>query len=303
MSNFFRGASLKKLITFLGIGIAAFIIFILSFKIVPTGYTGVRVRLRQAYNENLSAGWHWKIPFVDEIKLVNNKQQDYKIDTQIWGETSERAELYYTQITVSYRLEAAYSSFWISSVDNYKDTLFTGGLVTSAIKNMSKQYNNVDATNRALIEPKTTELLQQAFNEKYGEGKVTIIKVTIGDINFTDSYNAAVANKQTAQLQYEAQQIENQKAIEMAQANAEVQRTTAQGAADAAIIEANAEAEANAIREKSLTPSVLEYEVIKRWDGRLPMFGSGNGFMPVIDVSKYTDGSAETTPTGPVATN
>ena len=115
--------------------------------------------------------------------------------------------------------------------------------MTSAIKNMSKQYNNVDATNRALIEPKTTELLQQAFNEKYGEGKVTIIKVTIGDINFTDSYNAAVANKQTAQLQYEAQQIENQKAIEMAQANAEVQRTTAQGAADASIIETNSEAE------------------------------------------------------------
>ena len=93
----------KKLIIG-GIIVAALILIIAnSFKIVPTGYTGVRVRLGQVSAENIEPGIALKIPVIETIRLVNNKQQDITIDGQIWSETSERAALYYEGINITYR--------------------------------------------------------------------------------------------------------------------------------------------------------------------------------------------------------
>ena len=81
--------------------VAAVIILIANaFKIVPTGYTGVRVRFGQVSSESIPSGIALKIPFIENIRLVNNKQQDVTIDGQIWSETSERTALYYEGINI-----------------------------------------------------------------------------------------------------------------------------------------------------------------------------------------------------------
>lgn len=273
-----------------------------SIRIVPTGRTGVRTRLGQVQEENIPAGLVFKIPFVDDIRYVDNRQQDYSYDTQIWGETGEQAEIFYEGITVSYRIEPTYSSWWVANVANYDEVIQSGGLLSSAVKNTSKQFTNIDSTNRAVVEPKITESLQQSFDEKYGEGKITIIKVTVGNINFQQSYNDAIAAKQEAQINYEAQQIENKKAREKAQADADVKRTNAQADADALLIQANAEAEANKIREASLTPNIIQYEIVTRWDGRLPIV-SGEA-KPIIDITGIVNGEeSDTSTTAPDETD
>lgn len=84
-----------------------------------------------------------------------------------------------------------------------------------------------------------------------------------------------------AQLQYERQQIENETSIQIANAEAEQKRIAAQADADRQVIAAQAEADAilavaeaqataNRKLSASLTDSLIEYEKVQAWDGKLP---------------------------------
>ncbi len=283
--------------------IAALLLIADSIKIVPTGYTGVRVRLGQVAQENISSGITLKIPFIDTVRLVNNKQQDVTIEGQIWSETSERTALYYEGINITYRINSGRSAWLVANVNDYEHTLLTSSFVSSSVKTASKQFSAIDATNRGIIEPAIAQALQASVDEKYGEDTITIIKVVVNNADYEDSYNQVIAEQQAAQIRYQTQQIENQRSIEQAEAQATVTRTSAQAQADALLIAAEAEAEANSIREESLTPNIIRYETITRWDGRLPMIQSGEdgGIIPMIDMSSVTDEAASSPVTAPAA--
>ena len=283
--------------------IAALLLIADSFKIVPTGYTGVRVRLGQVAQENISSGITMKIPFIDAVRLVNNKQQDVTIEGQIWSETSERTALYYEGINITYRINSGRSAWLVANVNDYEHTLLTSSFVSSSVKTASKQFTAIDATNRGIIEPAIAQALQASVDEKYGEDTITIIKVVVNNADYEDSYNQVIAEQQAAQIRYQTQQIENQRSIEQAEAQATVTRTSAQAQADALLIAAEAEAEANSIREESLTPNIIRYETITRWDGRLPMIQSGEdgGIIPMIDMSSVMDEAASAPVTAPAA--
>ena len=259
-----------------------------SFTIVPTGYTGVRTTFGQIDSNVVSPGFAFKIPYVQSIQKVNNKQQDVSFKSKIWSETSERTAIYFENITVTYTIGANKSAWIYANVSNYKKALVSDGIVASSIKAASKQFNSTDATNRSLIEPLAQEMLQKSLNEKYGEDVVFINKIVIDNIDFEDSYNQAIAAKQTAQLAYEQQQIENQRSIERAAAEAEVKKTQAQAEADAKMIsaqanadamriEADAEADANQKITSSLTEEILRKMYYDTWDGVLPSVYGADG--------------------------
>ena len=269
--------------------IAGVIMFVLSFSfvIIPTGYTGVRTTFGQIDQVSVQNGFNFKIPFVQSINLVNNKQQDIEISGQIWSESKEQVQVYYNKITITYQINPEKSAWIYANVSNYKASLVSSSIVSSAIKTASKQVETADATNRGVIEPVAKECLQEALDEKYGENVVTINRVTIGDANFEDAYNQAIAERQTAQIAYEKQQIENKQAIEKAEADATVKKTEAQAEADAKIITAESEAKANQLLEESLTDSVLKQMYIEKWNGELPKVSSDSGVM--IDIGNISD--------------
>lgn len=266
--------------------VAGLAIFILanSIVVIPTGYTGVRTTFGQVDEATVQNGFNWKIPFVQKIKKINNKQQDIVFEGQIWSETSERTALYYDQVTVTYQINPEKSAWIYANVSNYEDNLVTQSIVASAIKTSSKTLSSEDATNRGLIEPLALSNIQSALDEKYGESVVNINKVVISDADFEDSYNQAIAQKQTTQLAYEQQQIENQKKIEAAEADAKVKTTNAQAEADAAVIKAQGEADANKLLNDSLTSKILQEMYLEKWDGALPKVTLSDGNGTMVDI-------------------
>ena len=284
-----RYVSWPKVITCGILFILLLITFFTSFTIIPSGKTGVKERFGIVEEKNLNPGIVWHLPWgIESINIVNNRQRDKVIESQVWCETSERTEIYYENITITYKIEEAKSAYLVKYVQDYEKSMFSVSLVSSALKTTSKQFSSTDATNRALIEPVFAQELQKAFDDKYGPDTITVIKTVIGNADFRDDYNAAIANKQTAQIQYEAQQIENQRLIELAEAENNIKIQNANADAEAELIAAQAYADANAIREKSLTPTIMNYEIIKTWDGRLPMFGNSS-FTPVLDVGSLME--------------
>lgn len=84
-----------------------------------------------------------------------------------------------------------------------------------------------------------------------------------------------MAINRVIQSTQEAEQAENKvKQIE-AEARQEVAR--AEGKAQAILAEAKAQAEANKILGESLTPELVRYKMVEKWEGKLPTVSGGEG--------------------------
>ena len=239
------------------------------FKIVPTGYTGVRTTLGQVSEQTVNKGFNLKIPFVQNIKLVNNKQQDTKVDAEVWGETTEKTPVFASDIIVTYQINGSKSA-WLYTTVSDPNNLIEQSLVASAIKSSMVELSVKDVTNRSKIEPSVKEALQTSLDEKYGENTISILKIVINNMDFETSYNEAIAAKSIAQQAYEKQLIENENAIAKAEADKKVAVENAEAKAQATLIEAQAEADANKLLVESLTDTVLRSKFYEKWDGKLP---------------------------------
>lgn len=241
----------------------------MSIQVIPTGYTGVKTTFGQISDEVLPQGFNFKIPFIQSIKKVNNKQQDKLIETQIWGETIEKTPVYASETIVTYQIMPD-AAAWIFANISDTDNIITESLVASAEKSAMVELSVNEVTNRAKVEPLTKEKLAQSINEKYGEGKISIVKVVINQMDFEEAYNEAIAEKSIAKQKQEKQQIENETAVSKAEADKKVAITNAEAKAEATRISAEAEANANQLLQESLTDPILKSKFYEKWDGKLP---------------------------------
>lgn len=278
----FMGMAEKATILNVGAVFLGLILLILgcSITFVPTGYIGIRTAYGQISGSPVSTGIHFHVPFVENIHKMNCKQQEIVFDKdKIWSETSERTEVYAENIVVDYQINAEYGAWIWSNIEEWDTNLVKRTSVESGLKAAFKQYNDTDVTDRSKIEKTAKEYIQKSLNTKYNNQVVTVISVTISNINFSDAYNDAIEKKAQAKLSAEEQAYENQKTIDQAKAEAEKQRIEAQGKAEAKIIEAEAEAEANEKISKSITPEVLQREWIQKWNGKTPSVVSDSDIM------------------------
>ena len=266
----------------------AILTFSMSFTIIPTGYTGVKVTFGQVDPRTLPHGFNFHLPVVQSIITVNNKQQDIRFDNPIVSETSERNEVTFQGITVTYQINTDKSAWIYANVTNYEEGLISESLVASAIKASSKQLNPIDCTNRSVIEPIAKDNVQKSLNEKYGENVVYVNKVVISDAAFDQEYDDKIAKKQQAQIDYETQQIENNKNIEKAEADAKVLKKQAEAEAEAKIIAAEAEAEANRKVSESINGNILSNKYYEKWDGKLPATIVGDDTEALINIPATT---------------
>lgn len=72
--------------------------------------------------------------------------------------------------------------------------------------------------------------------------------------------------------------------VKEAEANAQIAIAKAKGEADAMKIKADAEAYYNKTIAASLSPMIVQEDMIEKWDGKLPQISGGNGMM--LDISK-----------------
>ena len=288
------GKSVKPAVIILAVLGALSLIFSMSFTIIPTGYTGVRVTFGQVEEATLPHGFNFHLPVIQQIVMVNNKQQDIRFDGDIISETSERNEVTFQGITVTYQINPEKSAWIYANVTNYEDGLVKESLVASAIKTSSKTLSPVDCTNRSILEPIAKENIQKSLDEKYGQQVVYVNKVVISDAKFDQEYDEKIARKQQAQIDYETQQIENKKNIEKASADAEVRKTQAQAEANAKLIAADAEAEANRKLSESIDSNVLRNKYYENWNGVLPSTIVGDEAAQIM-LGIGTDASAQPT--------
>lgn len=159
--------------------------FAFSFVIIPTGYTGVKTSFGQVSANTLPNGFNLKLPFVQHIEKVNNKQQDVVFGkSKISSETSERNAVTFKGITVTYQINPEKSAWIYANVSDYKNNLIGESLVGSAIKTTSKELTPTDVTNRGILEPKVRDEMQSSLDGKYGKDVIMVSKVIVKEAAF-----------------------------------------------------------------------------------------------------------------------
>lgn len=296
------GVFKKKWILIPMVIVIAAVLFVSSFSIIPSGYTGLRSTYGVVSETPLSNGYRFVRPIIDEVIIVDNRQQNMTLKDRVWSESSEQTTVYAEGTTITYSI-APESSVWIyTHVQNYKENLITSEMVQSAIKSATRATPTVKVTSREVIEPKVQSMLQADVDARYSEGAVVIHKVVITNMDFEDSYNQAIAQRQQAIVTQEYQAIQNETAIAQTEAaakqrqlQADAEAYAAQQAADAEayaiLAKAEAEAEANTKINASLTQDLINYVQVQTWNGNLPTtyLGADSGALPIINIPTNTD--------------
>jgi regulator of protease activity HflC (stomatin/prohibitin superfamily) len=143
------------------------------------------------------------------------------------------------------------------------------------------------------------ESSQRTVEEIYGPGKMELIEGAlnrvqqqvlplgiivekiywIGNVGLPEEVEKAISAKAEAMEKAEVRQ--NEIAEEIAKAQKKVEE--ARGTAESILINAKAQAESNIIIARSITPTLIDYMKMQRWDGVLPQV-SGTGSIPVINL-------------------
>lgn len=270
--------------------VVAIILFCSSATIVPSGSTGVIVKLGKVSNDTYSEGFHFKTPFITRVVDVSNKVQLLEVEASA---VSRDLQTVNSKLAINYRLVAASSASMYQNVGMDYETILIAPAVQESVKASTAKY-----TAEGLITQRDAvgDEIKVALEAKLNSYGIYIEKFSIINFDFSAEYDKAIEEKQVSEQQKLKAEIDKEKAIIEAEAEAETKRVQAQGKADATLIEANATAEANKAISESIDNNVLMYMQLDKWSGQLPQVtGGDNGFIYQVGPIGQSNSTTNTT--------
>lgn len=237
--------------------IGAILIFIVVIAassatyVVDPGHRGVEVILGKVSNVPKAEGFGFKAPFVSRVHQVLIRQQTGKFVADCYSSDLQQVKI---ALRVLYRLPEG------KVVPLFRD--YHGAPFTSLVQpRIAEAVKELTALRTAeLIVQKREDIKTgtlEAGRRKIGD-LIHIDDIVVEDIELTDVLERAI----------EAKMVQEQEAAraKFAQQQAEVEANTV-------VIKARGEAESINLRGKALTenPSVLDLQLVQRWDGIAPL--------------------------------
>lgn len=259
-----NNGSIKKYII-IGTIIAVLLLFIFNcFTVVSAGHTGVVVTMGSVSSNVLVEGLHFKIPFVQQVILVDNRVQKAEAEC---SSASKDLQTVSSTIAINYKVLNSYSASVYKNVGmDYEFKVITPA-IQECVKAVTAQFTAEQLiTNRQIVGDMMSELLK----EKISSFGLEIQIFNIISFDFTAEYNAAIESKQTAE----------QNALKAEQ---DLKRIKVE--AEQTIAQAQAEAEAYRLKSQEITPEILLMNYIEKWDGKLPTVAAGESGSMIIDIS------------------
>lgn len=268
---------------------------------VPAGYVGVVYNMNGGVeDEVLTQGWKIVSPTknvtlysiaLEQSYMTKGDQGDSPDDESFEIPTKEGAALEVDiAFSYSYELSEVPQTFTRFRGQNGKEILksFIKPKMQAWIKEITPTFSMISivSTQRGEVNKTLTEQLQNRFRP-YG---IVIDNIALADVRPDPETDEAIRKKikaqedlETAKVTAEKDKVEANRDKEVAEINAEKAKIEARGKADAKLIEANAEAEANKMIAESLTDKLNENTKIKKWNG-VVSYITGNT-TPIIDMT------------------
>ena len=262
----------------LGILLLLFVIFVLfwgSFVIVPAGHRGVVLWWGSVEKRIMGEGLNFKVPVAERVIKVDVKVQPHPF-REIDAASKEYQMVRLTGM-MNFHIDPSYVNLLYQTVG----LDFANKVIDPAFNDFVKEV----VPNYLITEilPKREEIRKRAMT-KLGDNlaryHIIVDDIYIANIRFSPEYEKAIEAKQVAQ-----QQVETQRQV-LAQREIEAQQkvATAKGEAESILVVAQGQAKANDALSRSISPILVEYKGIEKWNGILPQFTGG--VVPFIDVGK-----------------
>lgn len=252
----FRVRDIKKTVIFGVIGLVILVTVLSSFQTIRSGEVGLKVRFGKIVSTQLNEGFNFKIPYIEDIVIVNIKVQKIELITE---SSSKDLQTIQTNIAVNYRIESDRASELYRTVGNQYESVVLDPAIKESIKATIAKYTAAEIiTARSEVSQKCMEELQ-AKVEKYG---IIIDNFNITNLSFSQEYTKAIEDKQVAEQKLEKAKLE----------------------AEAKLVEAEATKKANDLMKQSLTDNLIQKEFIEKWDGKLPTTYAGDNIMGIFNL-------------------
>lgn len=212
----------------------------------------------------------------DSIKVQSNEGQQINLDVviQYQVEKPHAAQLYLD-----------WGGAPITTVESGVVRQYTRSQVPVVASKFT--WEEITSSKRAEMVNDIVAILRQEFDRRH----LTLVSFGIREVHLPQALQRSLDQKIQAQQAAEQQKYQLAQAVvkaeqDVAQATglANATRAQAQGDAQAILVKAKAQAEANELLARSVTPPLIQYEALRRWDGKLPVF-MGSGGTPFIDAN------------------
>jgi regulator of protease activity HflC (stomatin/prohibitin superfamily) len=244
---------------------------------IPAGYVGVIYNMNGGIENNvLTQGWKFVPPnkhvttysVATEQAFLSKDGKEGNKDDDSFGIPTSDGKLLNVDLEFSYhfdsdKLPVTFSKFKGQSGKTIEDT-FIRAKMKSWSGEVSSKFTVLEiyGEKRAELNKAVLDHVSKNFAE-YG---IVIDSVNFSRIGIDDATGKAIQDRVNAQQQLETLKIEKEKA----QVEADRKKIEAQGNADATLITAKGQAQANKELQQSLTPELIQSKMIDKWNGTLP---------------------------------
>ena len=269
-----------------GIVILLLVIFVLlwgTFVIVPAGHRGVILWWGSVEKRIMGEGLNFKVPIAENVIKVDVKVQPHPFK-EIDASSKE-----YQMVKMTGMMNFHIDPSYVNDLYQKVGLDFADKVIDPAFNDFVKEV--VPTYPIGEILPKREEIRQRAMR-KLGDNlsryHIIVDDIYFANIRFSPGYEGAVEAKQVAQ-----QQVETQKQV-LAQREIEAQQkvATAKGEAESILVVAQGQAKANDALSRSISPILVQYKSIEKWNGILPQVSGGS--IPFVDLRKIGGSSGET---------
>ncbi|NWF92069.1 MAG: prohibitin family protein [Syntrophaceae bacterium] len=262
----------------IAIAFVIFILFILlwgTFVIVPAGHRGVVLWWGSVEKRIMGEGLNFKVPIAERVIKVDVRVQPHPFK-EIDAASKEYQMVKLTGM-MNFHIDPAY----VNDLYQKVGLDFANKVIDPAFNDFVKEVVPIYPITEIL--PKREEIRKRAMT-KLGDNlaryHIIVDDIYFANIRFSPEYERAVEAKQVAQ-----QQVETQRQV-LAQREIEAQQkvASAKGEAEAILVVAQGQAKANDALSRSISPILVQYKSIEKWNGILPQVSGGA--IPLIDLGK-----------------
>jgi len=250
-----------------------------SPHVVEAGTVGVRVDWGAVQPGTMPEGLYWRQWLKSSIINVDARVQ--KKETRATA-SSRDLQVVTAVIALNYRLDPAHAATIFQSIGDARqvDVNIIDPVMQEAVKTATARYNAEELiTKRPEVKAAITEYVTQVLEASH----VQVLDLNIVNFQFDDLYQEAIEAKQVA----EQKALAATNDLRRIEVEAKQNEAIAQGKANSALIEARAEAERQELLRKTITPELVQWQAIQRWDGRMPVV-SGDGGGVLVDLGTIT---------------
>lgn len=280
-------------------------LFLLRATRIEAGHVGVVINLagqqRGASEIPVRTGWVVYSPvstqiiefptYVQTVKWTKDLSEGHPLNEEMGFNSKEGMEIF-VDVSLSYAIEPAkvpdfYVKYRVGDME-----VFTHGILRDVVRN-------------SLNEVASTYVVEDIYGEKKAdflrkvqamiEQKMAPVGVGVQQFGFIGAPRvpAVIATAITAKAQAIQQAERARNELQTTQAEAAKKIAEAEGDAKSLVTRAQGEADANRIRQNSLTPQLLELRriennraMIDKWNGQLPTVQSGQGSGMILQLPK-----------------